>query len=137
MDDQEVGLPRATILKMMKDAAPAELRLANDAVSLIGLCCNEFVQLISSEATELCEKENKHVLQPEHVLRALDTLGFSAMLPEVQRALEGWQDSNKGVQRIGKRKTKAEEAGLSEAEQIALQQKLFAEARASSTFAEL
>jgi hypothetical protein len=57
----------------------------------------EFVQLISSEATELCEKGHKHVLQPEHALKALDSLGFSSMLPEVQKSLEEWQDSNRGT----------------------------------------
>lgn len=30
----------ATIMKMIKDAAPADVRVANDAVTLISLCCN-------------------------------------------------------------------------------------------------
>jgi hypothetical protein len=56
----------------------------------------EFVQLVSSEATEMCDTEKKHTIQPEHVLRALETLGFGSMIPEVQKALDEWNDSNKG-----------------------------------------
>jgi len=36
----------------------------------------EFVQLVSSHANELCEKENKKVISPEHILQSLEELGF-------------------------------------------------------------
>mmetsp|Transcript_24274 Transcript_24274/g.95543 ORF Transcript_24274/g.95543 Transcript_24274/m.95543 type:complete len:81 (+) Transcript_24274:455-697(+) len=36
----------------------------------------EFVQLLSSGANEVCEKESKKTITPEHVLKALMELGL-------------------------------------------------------------
>jgi len=37
----------------------------------------EFVQLVSSEANDVSEKDKKTTITPEHVLSALEQLGFS------------------------------------------------------------
>lgn len=34
-------------------------------------CCSEFIHLISSEANEICEKESKKTIAPEHIISAL------------------------------------------------------------------
>ncbi|CAI5514469.1 unnamed protein product [Closterium sp. Naga37s-1] len=48
----------------------------------------EFINLISSEANEICSKEDKRTIAPEHVLQALESLGFSSYLAEVQAAYD-------------------------------------------------
>lgn len=40
--------------------------------------CVEFVQLLSSEANDVCEKECKKTITPEHVLKALNELGLGS-----------------------------------------------------------
>ena len=35
-------------------------------------CFTEFINLISSESNEICSKEEKRTIAPEHVLRALE-----------------------------------------------------------------
>ncbi len=35
-------------------------------------CVAEFINLISSESNEICSKEEKRTIAPEHVLRALE-----------------------------------------------------------------
>lgn len=71
---------------------PDDIRCANETRDLIMECCvgasldsvplslvlqvrpeylAEFVHLVSSEANEICNKENKKTIAPDHVLKAL------------------------------------------------------------------
>jgi predicted ATP-dependent protease len=43
----------------------------------------EFIHLIASEANEICEKETKKTIAGEHVLAALQALGFEDYVEEV------------------------------------------------------
>jgi hypothetical protein len=40
-------------------------------------CVAEFINLISSESNEICSKEEKRTIAPEHVLRALEVFFLS------------------------------------------------------------
>lgn len=46
--------------------------------------CTEFVQLLSSEANELATADNKSMITPEHVIRALQQLGFGDWADDVR-----------------------------------------------------
>ena len=48
----------------------------------------EFINLISSESNEVCNKEDKRTIAPEHVLKALHVLGFGEYVEEVYSAYE-------------------------------------------------
>lgn len=129
-NESDVALPKATISKMIKDSLPSDIRVAGDAVDMIIECCTEFVHLISSEANEIATQESKTIIHPEHVVKALEQLGFKEWVASVMQAWEVWKVENKGVQKVGGRKTMADKAGLTEEQQIALQQQMFAAARA-------
>jgi predicted ATP-dependent protease len=43
----------------------------------------EFIHLIASEANEICEKETKKTIAGEHVVAALQELGFEEYVEEV------------------------------------------------------
>lgn len=43
----------------------------------------EFIHLIASEANEICEKETKKTIAGEHVVAALQALGFEEYVEEV------------------------------------------------------
>ena len=66
-DDEEIGIPRAALNKMIKEILPST-RIANDARDLISNCCTEFIHLIASEANDICNKQNKKTISPEHIL---------------------------------------------------------------------
>lgn len=38
---------------------------------ILTICILEFIHLISSEANEICEQENKKTIAPEHIISAL------------------------------------------------------------------
>lgn len=111
---------------------PHDVRVANDTVDLLIECCTEFIQLVSSEANEVATKEQKHTIQPEHVVKALQELGFDEFVAEVSSTWEQFKQDLKSSSKINLRKTIADQAGLTEEQQIALQQQMFAAARARS-----
>ena len=67
MEDDELNIPSAALNKMIKELVP-NVRIANEARELILNCCTEFIHLVSSEANEICGKQTKKTISPEHVL---------------------------------------------------------------------
>lgn len=66
-EEDELTLPRASINKMIKELVPS-IRVAFESRELILNCCTEFIHLISSEANEVCNQNNKKTINAEHVL---------------------------------------------------------------------
>ena len=46
----ELGLPKSSLQKAIKDALPGSMRIAGDASELLVQACNQFVHLISTQA---------------------------------------------------------------------------------------
>lgn len=67
-EDDELTLPRASINKMIKELVPS-VRIANEARELILNCCTEFIHLLSSEANDICNQNNKKTINAEHILQ--------------------------------------------------------------------
>ncbi|KAI9117682.1 hypothetical protein K1719_011848 [Acacia pycnantha] len=125
---EDASLPKATMTKIIKEMLPPDVRVARDAQDLLIECCVEFINLVSSESNEVCNREDRRTIAPEHVLKALQVLGFSDYIEEVyaayeQHRLETMQDSL----RAGKWSNGAE---MTEEEALLEQQRMFAEARA-------
>ncbi|XP_010940020.1 protein Dr1 homolog isoform X1 [Elaeis guineensis] len=122
---EDVSLPKATMFKIIKEMLPPDVRVARDAQDLLVECCVEFINLVSSESNEVCSREEKRTIAPEHVLKALEVLGFGEYVEEVYAAYEQHKldtlDSPKG----GKSSIE-----MTEEEALAEQQRMFAEARA-------
>ncbi|XP_012092936.1 protein Dr1 homolog isoform X4 [Jatropha curcas] len=116
---EDASLPKATMTKIIKEMLPPDVRVARDAQDLLIECC--------VESNEVCSKEEKRTIAPEHVLKALEVLGFGEYIEEVYAAYEQHKletmDSLKG----GKWSNGAE---MTEEEAVAEQQRMFAEARA-------
>lgn len=129
-DDSEVSLPKSTLLKSIKDLLPPDMRVAGDSVDLIVQCCNEFVHLISTQANEVSEAEKKNTINPEHILRALEQLGFNTFVDDVGAAWEEWKGEKKEHQKLASKKSAALDSGLTQEQLVELQRKLFSEARA-------
>ena len=68
--DEELTLPRAAMNKMIKEVMP-NIRVANEARELILQCSTDFIHLLSSEANEICDKQQKKTISPEHVLQGM------------------------------------------------------------------
>ncbi|CAD6244954.1 unnamed protein product [Miscanthus lutarioriparius] len=123
---EDVSLPKSTMFKIIKEMLPPDVRVARDAQDLLVECCVEFINLLSSESNEVCSREEKKTIAPEHVIKALSDLGFREYIEEVYAAYEQHKldtlDSPKASKFTG--------IEMTEEEAVAEQQRMFAEARA-------
>ncbi|MCD9645331.1 Down-regulator of transcription 1 [Datura stramonium] len=125
---EDASLPKATMTKIIKEMLPPDVRVARDAQDLLIECCVEFINLISSESNEVCSREDKRTIAPEHVLKALEVLGFGEYIEEVYAAYEQHKLETVDTVRAGKWSNNVAE--MTEEEALAAQQRMFAEARA-------
>jgi len=109
--------------KLIKELVP-DIRVANDSRELILQCCSEFIRVVTSEANSICEEQQKKTMSAEHVIEALDRLGFSAYRTEAESAASDC----KGKRR--RQSTRLEHLGIPEEELLRQQQELFARAKA-------
>ncbi|XP_014098710.1 protein Dr1 [Bactrocera oleae] len=124
-EDDDLTLPRASINKIIKELVPS-VRVANESRELILNCCTEFIHLISSEANDVCNRRNKKTINAEHVLEALDRLGFCDYKQEAEAVLN---DCKEVAAKRRRQSTRLENLGIPEEELLRQQQELFAKAR--------
>ncbi|THU46036.1 hypothetical protein C4D60_Mb09t00730 [Musa balbisiana] len=74
---EDVSLPKSTMFKIIKEMLPPDVRVARDTQDLLVECCVEFINLVSSESNEVCNREDKKTIAPEHVLKALENEQWS------------------------------------------------------------
>lgn len=85
MSGEEYGLPKTTVLKLIKERLPTDLKLSTEAGDIFVKCCDDFVHLLASTSNAVSEKEKKNTIQPEHVLVALEELGYTEYLEEMKQ----------------------------------------------------
>eukprot|EP00210_Caulerpa_lentillifera_P002111 g2026.t1 len=120
---------------MIRELVPKDLNVPPESMGMLIDCCTEFVNLLSSESNEISTREKKNTIHPEHVMRALSVLGFEEFVPEVKEAWDSWKRESRQKSTTSRpkgHKTAADAAGFTEEQQIAMQQQLFADARARS-----
>lgn len=83
MADDDIGLPKTTMGRAIKERLPGDMRIAADANEIVLRCCEEFVRMLAATSNELSEKEKKSTILPEHILKSLEDLGFTPYLPEL------------------------------------------------------
>jgi len=125
--DEDLSLPKATVAKMITELLPNDVSCAKETRDLVIECCVEFIHLISSEANEICEKESKKTIAPEHIISALKHLGFESFTAEVEDVLKDHKQQQKDRE---KKVSKFEQSGLTEEELLKQQEELFAASRA-------
>ncbi|CDZ96311.1 histone-fold-containing protein [Phaffia rhodozyma] len=127
--DDDLTLPKATVQKLINEIMPDHMSCPKDSRDFVTACCVEFIHLISSEANDACEKDQKKTISPEHVVSALKSLGFDDYIEEV----EGVLDEHKEHQKVRQTKQSAsskKNIGVSQEELLAQQELLFAASRA-------
>lgn len=124
----EVSLPKATVNKFANEIASSlDVRLTADTRELIAQCCSEFVQLLSSEANEICEGDSKKTITPEHVLRALKQLGLQRYLADVTKEYDKVRADDRSKGRAAAKRDRKRQSDTTEL--LRQQELLFAMAR--------
>lgn len=53
MDDSDAALPKATVLKLVRESLPPDIRISADAQDVLVECATEFVKLLGTQANEV------------------------------------------------------------------------------------
>nr|CAG4642235.1 EOG090X0LUS [Eurycercus lamellatus] len=130
--EEELTIPRAAMNKMIKEIVPS-VRVANEARELILNCCSEFIHLLASEANDICTQQQKKTINAEHILGALDRLGFTDYRTDAEAVLK---DCKAVAAKRRRQSTRLENLGIPEEELLRQQQELFARAREEQAAAE-
>ncbi|KAJ3344649.1 negative cofactor 2 transcription regulator complex subunit ncb2 [Entophlyctis luteolus] len=145
MDEEELGLPKTTISKIIQEVLPGDIWCSKEARDLIADCClvrstdidtrfescvflMKMTDLVLSAANEICDKEAKKAITGDHVLSALKELGFEDYLAEVNEALG---DHNRLNKERKQRSNRFENSGISPEEKLRRQEELIEQARLS------
>ncbi|GJN90821.1 hypothetical protein Rhopal_003835-T1 [Rhodotorula paludigena] len=126
--DDDVSLPKATVNKLIQELLPEGYTATKEVKDLIAECCKEFVLAISSEANEICEKDSKKTMLPDHIVSALKALGFEDFVAGVEDVLKDHKELAKGEK--AKKAKRAAGNGMTEEEALRLQEELFNKSRA-------
>ncbi|GAA5805979.1 histone-fold-containing protein [Thamnidium elegans] len=124
--EDDLSLPKATVQKLINEMMPDDIICSKDTRDLLIDCCVEFIHLIASEANEICEKETKKTIAGEHVVAALQALGFEEYVEEVDDVFKEHKKQQKDRDR---KSTRLENTGISEEELLRQQELLFAQSR--------
>jgi histone H3/H4 len=124
-DNEELYLPRTAVNKLIKEAVP-NVRVSVDARELLLRCSTVFIHLIAQQATEISDRSLRKTISPEHIIEALEALGFGEYVDEVKQVLE---DYKKQSAKKKKGSSRLDKLGIPEEELLRQQQELFAEAK--------
>ncbi|CCA67240.1 related to TATA-binding protein-associated phosphoprotein Dr1 protein [Serendipita indica DSM 11827] len=124
-NDDDLPLPKATVNKYVSEILGPSLSASKETLQLVLDCCIEFIHLVSSESNEVCEKESRKTISPDHVLSALKTLGFEKYIPELEEVVKDHKQIVKSDR--DRKAAKMQDNDMSPEELLAMQQSLFAQ----------
>lgn len=125
--DEDVGLPKATVMKLIKEQiGETQLRCSDATRDTIAACALEFVKLLSSTANEHAESHGKKIIGISHMIEALEQLGFESYADDV-RAAAAEHAGNR--EKLPSKRLKQPVDSATQAELARQQQQLFDQAR--------
>ncbi|KAI4836010.1 histone-fold-containing protein [Aureobasidium sp. EXF-8845] len=120
----ELTLPRATVQKIITEVLASDqgMSFAKETRDLLIECCVEFITMISSEANEIAEKDAKKTIACEHIVKALEELGFNEYVPDLLEVAQQFKSQQASRE---KKQSKIEQSGMTEEELLRQQEELF------------
>ena len=133
--DSDILLPKATIAKAVKEIIKADpdldgsdLRVSTETNELVLECCTALIQIVTTTANGISEKNKRSTILPEDILAAAKELGFEKYEPALAAALESFKSDAKDKRETKKSKKQKQASGVTQEELIEMQNKLFAQA---------
>jgi down-regulator of transcription 1 len=86
---------------MAQELLPDGLNLSKDTHNLILSCAIEFVQMLTFQANEICQKETRNgFIGLQHVIKACKELGFQEYICEIEAVTAIYDQQLKMMQRV-------------------------------------
>ncbi|GAB66736.1 CCAAT-box DNA binding protein subunit B [Plasmodium cynomolgi strain B] len=89
--DSETLLPIANISRIMKRILPASAKVAKESKDIIRECVTEFIQFLTSEASDRCLRERRKTISGEDILFSMEKLGFNDYVEPLYEYLTKWK----------------------------------------------
>ncbi|KJP85102.1 hypothetical protein AK88_05271 [Plasmodium fragile] len=89
--DSETLLPIANISRIMKRILPASAKVAKESKDIIRECVTEFIQFLTSEASDRCLRERRKTISGEDILFSMEKLGFNDYVEPLYQYLTKWK----------------------------------------------
>lgn len=116
----------ATVQKIIGEVLPSDLTFSKEARDVVIECCIEFIMILSDQSNEIAEQEAKKTIASDHVIKALQELGFNDYIAPIEQALVEHRESVKGRER---KNNKFQNSGFTEEELLRQQEELFRQSR--------
>lgn len=123
---EDLSLPKATVQKILSEILPKDIAVSKEAREAITECSIEFIMILSTQLNEIAEKEAKKTIASDHVVKALEELGFHSYLEVISKVLEEHKELLKGKE---KKNNKFQNSGFTEEELLRQQEELFKKSR--------
>jgi histone H3/H4 len=94
---EDIGLPKATILNLIKEYLPSDTRISNEANEIVLAMARDFVNHLSSISNDICLEADKKTISQSHVAEAMKNLKFHSYLAKIMnvedsKELEGMSE---------------------------------------------
>ena len=100
MAEMDVELPKSLIKRIVKaklaeqaelgdDDRKRDVQTSRDATVALSHATKVFITYVSSAAHDICREHNRTTVAPQDINAALNELGFSSFLPDLQELLSG------------------------------------------------
>eukprot|EP00050_Salpingoeca_kvevrii_P007966 m.299783 g.299783 ORF g.299783 m.299783 type:complete len:173 (+) comp14243_c0_seq1:757-1275(+) len=126
MADDDLFVPKTVVAKIAAEASDG-LRVAPDARDILVKCCQEIIQMLASEANELCAKRKKKTIGAEDVIASLESLELHQFLKAANEANDAYKKEQEALH-TKKKSRKLENSGVSMEELQRQQEELFKKA---------
>ncbi|XP_026476562.1 DNA polymerase epsilon subunit 3-like [Ctenocephalides felis] len=92
---EDLNLPNAAILRLIKEALPEGVNVGKDARTALGKAASVFVLYLTAAATNISKKKNKKTLGGSDVLEALVSIEFDNFVEPLKESLEAFRNQQK------------------------------------------
>lgn len=127
MESEDISLPKATVSKILSEILPADVSFTKEAREALVECCIEFIMIVTTESNDIADKDCKKTISTDHILRAVEDLGFPQYLAILETYVLSCKTNSKA--KASRREDKFKKSGMTEEELLAVQQELFMKSR--------
>ncbi|XP_073042469.1 nuclear transcription factor Y subunit B-like [Primulina eburnea] len=94
--EQDGFLPIANVSRIMKKSLPANAKISKEAKQTVQECVSEFINFITGEASDKCQREKRKTINGDDLLWAMTTLGFENYVGPLKDYLNKYRENTEG-----------------------------------------
>ncbi|XP_058836795.1 DNA polymerase epsilon subunit 3 [Topomyia yanbarensis] len=92
---EDLNLPNAVVTRLMKEALPSDVKIANETRIALTRATSVFVLYLTSAATGIAQKNKQKSLTVDHVFAGLEEIEFESFIKPLRKDLEKYRKAVK------------------------------------------